>query len=104
MAEGEGFEPSKDITTFTRLAGGCTRPLCDPSKYLINSPSSLYRGLVKTSASLLRRAPSFDIVDSGLPSVATRAKGFSPSRQRRMVRPEGVEPPTYGFVVRRSIH
>ncbi len=31
MAEGEGFEPSKDVTTLTRLAGGCTRPLCDPS-------------------------------------------------------------------------
>ncbi len=31
MAEGEGFEPSTDVTTGKRLAGARTRPLCDPS-------------------------------------------------------------------------
>ena len=31
LAEGVGFEPTKDVTALTRLAGGRTRPLCDPS-------------------------------------------------------------------------
>jgi hypothetical protein len=31
-AEGEGFEPSAQGYPGSRLAGGCTRPLCDPSK------------------------------------------------------------------------
>ena len=33
-AEGEGFEPSAQVTPGSRLAGGCTRPLCDPSRIL----------------------------------------------------------------------
>ena len=35
LAEGVGFEPTKDVTALTRLAGGRTRPLCDPSDGLI---------------------------------------------------------------------
>ena len=31
MAEGVGFEPTTPMTQGTRLAGGRTRPLCDPS-------------------------------------------------------------------------
>ena len=38
MAEGPGFEPGTPISQGNRLAGGRTRPLCDPStshKYLL---------------------------------------------------------------------
>ena len=31
MAEGPGFEPGTPISQGNRLAGGRTRPLCDPS-------------------------------------------------------------------------
>ena len=31
MAEGMGFEPMTPISRSNRLAGGRTRPLCDPS-------------------------------------------------------------------------
>ena len=31
LAEGEGFEPSTPISQGNRLAGGRTKPLCDPS-------------------------------------------------------------------------
>ena len=31
MAEGMGFEPMRELTPPNRLAGGRTRPLCDPS-------------------------------------------------------------------------
>ena len=31
MAEGVGFEPTTPISQGNRLAGGRTRPLCDPS-------------------------------------------------------------------------
>ena len=32
MAEGVGFEPTTPVSQGNRLAGGRTRPLCDPSK------------------------------------------------------------------------
>jgi hypothetical protein len=31
LAEGQGFEPWIPVTRDNRLAGGRTRPLCDPS-------------------------------------------------------------------------
>src|SRR3989304_741164 len=31
LAEGVGFEPTRELSPPTRLAGGRTRPLCDPS-------------------------------------------------------------------------
>ncbi len=35
MAEGMGFEPMRGLSPPNRLAGGRTRPLCDPSKLSI---------------------------------------------------------------------
>ena len=37
MAEGPGFEPGTPISQGNRLAGGRTRPLCDPSN-VANKP------------------------------------------------------------------
>ena len=31
LAEGMGFEPMREVSPPNRLAGGRTRPLCDPS-------------------------------------------------------------------------
>ena len=33
VAEGVGFEPTRELSPPTRLAGGRTRPLCDPSAW-----------------------------------------------------------------------
>ena len=37
VAEGEGFEPSTDVTAGKRLAGARTRPLCDPSGSIVGA-------------------------------------------------------------------
>ena len=39
MAEGVGFEPTIPVSRDNRLAGGRTKPLCDPSHYLPLKPN-----------------------------------------------------------------
>ena len=48
MAEGMGFEPMKAFSHLNRLAGGRTRPLCDPSvrlRVVVGFNISIYQTL-----------------------------------------------------------
>jgi hypothetical protein len=42
MAEGMGFEPMTPISRSNRLAGGRTRPLCDPSSGNLGQYSTVF--------------------------------------------------------------
>ena len=54
LAEGAGFEPAKEITPLTRLAGGRTRPLCDPSENVTTGTSSSLRRAVPQLPGIIR--------------------------------------------------
>jgi hypothetical protein len=51
MAEGMGFEPMTPVSRGNRLAGGRTRPLCDPSKRSVRFFSAMQYSIETTAVS-----------------------------------------------------